>query len=211
MVQEVLRQRTKRARRQRILRAAKQAFCQHGFRLASMEEIARRAGLSVGTLYLYFKGKEELYVSLLIESMQRFADALEGIRAGDQPPAVKLRAVWDFFYAYRQQFPASYQALLRLHDPDLQEAVSAEVMADLKRRAAKNFSLAAAIVEEGMRQGVYRHRPPRQVVDLLWSLFIGMVHLMETRQHLGLQVGSLEALHRTAFQVFEEGLRLPPA
>ena len=210
MAPAVRQQRRKRARRRRILRAAKQVFSQQGFRLTSMEEIARRAGLSVGALYLYFRSKEDLYVALLIDSMQRFSNALERIRASDQAPAAKLRAMWDFFYAYRQQFPASYRILLRLHDPDLQEAVSAEVMTDLKRRAAHNFSLAAAIVAEGMQQGIYQQRSPREVVDVLWSLFIGLVHLSETRQHLGLQVGGLEALHRTAFQVLEAGLRVSP-
>ena len=206
-LQVTRRNREKSARRQRILRVARQVFSRYGFRLASMEEMARRAGLSVGTLYLYFKSKEELYVSLLTESMQRFTDALEHIRLSEQPPAAKLRAVWDFFYTYYQQFPSSYRILLRLHDPDLQAAVSAAVMTDLTRLATRIFSLAAASVEAGMQQGVYRRRPPRQVVDLLWSLFIGMVHLVETRQRLE----SLEALHRTAFEIFEERLRVPPA
>jgi hypothetical protein len=48
---------------------------------------------------------------------------------------------------------------------------------------------------------------PREVVVLLWSLFLGLVHLSETRKNLGVTISTLKDLHRKAFACFEEGVR----
>ncbi|MDL1898122.1 helix-turn-helix transcriptional regulator, partial [Anaerolineae bacterium CFX7] len=61
------RERERDARRQAILAQAKSVFAERGFLNATVEEIAERAELAVGTLYRYFQSKEEIYVSLLFE------------------------------------------------------------------------------------------------------------------------------------------------
>jgi len=58
-----------------------------------------------------------------------------------------------------------------------------------------------------MAKGIYRAHEPREVVDLLWSLFLGLVHLSETRQNLGVTISTLRDLHQKAFRWLEEGLR----
>lgn len=62
------RRRRREARPQEILDAALSVFVENGFSAARMEEIARRAGVTKGTLYLYFSSKEEIFKSLLQES-----------------------------------------------------------------------------------------------------------------------------------------------
>ena len=51
-------------KRQRILEAARKRFRYYGVRKTTMQEIARDAGVAVGTLYLYFKDKDDLLVAL---------------------------------------------------------------------------------------------------------------------------------------------------
>ncbi len=61
------------ARRQAILQAARQVFARKGFEPATLEAVAREAGLAKGTLYLYFKNKEDLYFHTavhVLESLQ---------------------------------------------------------------------------------------------------------------------------------------------
>ena len=83
------------ARRQALLVAAMDQFYERGFAAARMQDIARRAGLSKGTLYLYFDSKDDLFRALIdtfavpnleaIEAMTAsapsFADALDAIAA----------------------------------------------------------------------------------------------------------------------------------
>jgi AcrR family transcriptional regulator len=58
------------ARGDEILDAALAVFAEKGFSAAHMKEIARRAGITVGTLYIYFKSKEDIFKSLVAESME---------------------------------------------------------------------------------------------------------------------------------------------
>lgn len=80
----------KEARRGELLAAARELFLEHDGRLATVTEVAERAGVAKGTVYLYFQTKEELYVShyeelmttLLARLRAACADATRDVRAG---------------------------------------------------------------------------------------------------------------------------------
>ena len=83
-----VRQRRKQARPQELLNAALELFVEKGFAATRSEEVATRAGVSKGTLYLYFPSKEELFkavvrsnISALIAEGQRIADQFDGSSA----------------------------------------------------------------------------------------------------------------------------------
>jgi AcrR family transcriptional regulator len=66
--------REKEQRKVDILNAAREVFSSKGFNTTTMEEIALRAELSPGILYLYFENKEELYTSLSVEVLKHLSD-----------------------------------------------------------------------------------------------------------------------------------------
>ncbi|MBO3751865.1 TetR/AcrR family transcriptional regulator [Streptosporangiaceae bacterium NEAU-GS5] len=70
--------------RRRLLDAAAGIFAEHGFSGASVDEIAARAGYTIGALYTHFSGKEELFLSLLEEHVSHRLRDAERI-AGDGP------------------------------------------------------------------------------------------------------------------------------
>ena len=72
-------EREKERRKQQIVVAAKKVFSNKGFNRATMDDIAKEAELSPGTLYLYFKNKEELYSSLSIRILQYLQIRVEQI------------------------------------------------------------------------------------------------------------------------------------
>ncbi len=199
------------ARRQAILAAAKKVYADKGFLGATIEDIAAEARVSVGAIYLYFKSKEDLYVSLLDEAMELFRRALTTILRSRRRPDQKLRAAWDFFLRFQKDYPELYRVFFLFHDQRFPATIPPATLAALNRAAGRNFALAAQIVREGMEAGIYRKGNPREVVDVLWSVFLGLVHLAETRANLHLSLTSLDDLHRRAFEWFEEGLRRPPA
>jgi len=72
------------AKRERILRAAIKIFSQKGFFNSRVSEIARSAGVADGTIYLYFKNKDDLLISLFEEKMAEVvADVREQVAAGE--------------------------------------------------------------------------------------------------------------------------------
>src|SRR5262249_38734068 len=64
-------------RPQHILGAALEAFVENGFAATRLEDVARRAGVSKGTLYLYFANKEELFKAAVRENIVPFLDRAE--------------------------------------------------------------------------------------------------------------------------------------
>jgi AcrR family transcriptional regulator len=71
------------AKRRQILDGARQVFLAHGFDGASMGEIAKVAGVSKGTLYVYFDSKERLFEALTVEEKQGLAEVLFRLDADD--------------------------------------------------------------------------------------------------------------------------------
>lgn len=204
------REEEKRLRREAILTAAKRIYSRKGFLGATIEDIAAEARVSVGTIYLYYRSKEELYVSLLLESMEIFTRALTGILRSRRRPDRKLRAAWNFFLRFRKEFPESYRIFFLFHQQGFPAAIPAATLAELNRRAGRNFALAAEIVKEAIEAGIYREGSPREVVDILWGLFMGLVHLSETRENVDLRISTLAELHARAFDWLEKGLRRGP-
>ena len=100
--------REKEARRSDILEAAKTVFFEHGFQAATMEQIAREAELSKGTLYLYFSSKEELYVTVFMEGLdelnRRLRRAVEQGKGSEDRLRSLGRAYLDFYCEQKNYF-----------------------------------------------------------------------------------------------------------
>src|SRR5512134_1462215 len=81
--------------RKRILAAASDVFAERGFEKASVREVAARAGISVGGIYLYFHTKEELYTGLMRSQMEEFLGRVEKLRA--EPPLTAIKKLIDLY------------------------------------------------------------------------------------------------------------------
>jgi AcrR family transcriptional regulator len=87
-------------KRQRIIDAARKRFRHYGVKKTTMQEIAHDAGVAVGTLYHYFKDKDDLLVACTEEYVARHREQAEAILASDAPAGEKLRRyVLDRFRA----------------------------------------------------------------------------------------------------------------
>jgi AcrR family transcriptional regulator len=79
------------ARREAILAAALDEFSARGFAAARLDDVAKRAGVAKGTIYLHFRDKEALFQEIVRSLMGPFVGTLEGVFAADIP----LRAIAD--------------------------------------------------------------------------------------------------------------------
>jgi TetR/AcrR family fatty acid metabolism transcriptional regulator len=110
----------KRDKRERILAAAERIFARHGFFAAKVSDVAKEAGVADGTIYLYFKNKDDLLISLFERRMQQVNDA--------------LRAAVDKVKTPREQLRAFVKEYLQLvHD----EPTAAEVLTIELRQSSK--------------------------------------------------------------------------
>jgi AcrR family transcriptional regulator len=79
-------------KRMRIADAATGLFLQHGYRKTSVDEIAKRAGVAKGTVYLYFKTKADVLVHAVAVEKRRYLQAMQAILDNDCAPRERLRA-----------------------------------------------------------------------------------------------------------------------
>jgi AcrR family transcriptional regulator len=82
--------RRKEARPDEILAAALEGFAERGFAATRLEDVAARAGISKGTLYLYFKGKEELFKAVVREALLPNLARIEAMVATFEGPSAQL-------------------------------------------------------------------------------------------------------------------------
>jgi AcrR family transcriptional regulator len=86
------------ARRRAILDAALAVFAEHGYEAARLDEVAARAGVAKGTLYLYFKDKEALFESLIRNAVDPIVERLQAVStAPDLPFAQVLDILFGVF------------------------------------------------------------------------------------------------------------------
>lgn len=83
-------------RRQAILDAALSVFAEHGFEAAKLDDVARRAGVAKGTLYLHFAHKEALFEELVRSAVTPLIEQVSAVAAD---PSVPPLAVLDAFFA----------------------------------------------------------------------------------------------------------------
>lgn len=100
------------ARREAILAAAFDEFSARGFAATRIDDVARRAGVAKGTIYLYFRDKEALFQELVRAMLVPLVAALEAPPPADVPIRVLLEAFIDLFV--REVYGTKRRAVLRL-------------------------------------------------------------------------------------------------
>jgi AcrR family transcriptional regulator len=199
---EGLRARAKRAKRARIERAARTLFARKGYDGATAREIASRAGVGLGTLFLYARGKRELLWLVFEEEARRlFA---EGVAAAASQAGLvdALMALFGRFFEFYARAPALSAALLREF---FLRPYEAERLGALTREYAAHV---AELVAAAAARGELRSDVP---VDVAASaLFAHYAHWVQA--WLGARLVSREQAERglrEALRLQIEGLRPP--
>jgi TetR/AcrR family transcriptional regulator, fatty acid metabolism regulator protein len=165
------------AKRQQILDAATRVFASRGYHGARVSDIAREAGIAYGLVYHYFRNKEEILDTIFAERWGAFLEVVEGIAAGPQPAAEKLRQFAAIVLFANRRRPDWVKVLVfeiqrtsRFSEPEQIEAVG------------RLFRSVARIVRLGQEAGELRQDLDANLVCLA---FIGALETMITSQVLG--------------------------
>ncbi len=106
------REREKLRRRKDILDAAEKIFFLKGFNAATMDDVAEKAELSKGTLYLYFKSKEELYYGLTERALNQLLEMFKSAVKKEKTGLAKTRAIGEAYYQYSQQYSEYFNTIV---------------------------------------------------------------------------------------------------
>jgi AcrR family transcriptional regulator len=200
-------EREKERRRQQIIIAAKRVFSDKGFNKATMEDIAKEAELSPGTLYLYFKNKEELYASLSLRILQYLHIRVSHVnKERDLDPVKKLDALMEAMYDVYDFDPLIIINMFHLQSSETLKNLSDELLQEIKDLSRKSIGAIATIFEEGIRAGVFTERHPHALADIFWSLFSGVVLWEASKKIVDERKDYLRETLKTAFDVFRCGI-----
>ena len=174
------RQRRKEARPHELLEAALALFVEKGFAATRAEEVAQRAGVSKGTLYLYYPSKEELLKAVIAHYLSsRIAATAQEVRQIQGPMAPVLREMLVAWWQQTYAGPGSGTFKLIISEvrnfPEIGEFYVREVV-------EPGHALVRTILQRGMASGEFR------AVDLesaVHSLLLPMIMLCTHKHALG--------------------------
>ncbi len=200
-------QREKEQRKLEIINAARKVFSNKGFNSATMEEIASEAELSPGTLYLYFKNKEELHTSLSIEILKHLADEIQKVVAQDITVEEKIERFRDVFidvYDYDSNILIN---LFHLQSGETLKNLSEEVLKQIKEHSASAHGAIIDVVKQGIDEGTLIDEHPVALADVLWASYAGIVLWVDSKRLLNDQKDFVKPTLKTAFKIISTGLK----
>lgn len=172
MANRTLQDKARRARndlyREHILDAAEQVFAERGFESAKLQDISGLAGVSMGTIYAIFPGKEELFRAILDERGQQL---LQVARAGAQShtdPRIALERLIDAYIDYFIAHPNFLRMHLRLGTswvlgPAIGSAGQVQLWSEI-------HTLQADLMRRGIKAGVFVDEDPAFLAKIFSAL-----------------------------------------
>ncbi len=169
--------------RETIAMAAEGLFMRGGIEAATMNDIAKAAGYSKATLYVYFADKEEIVSFLVLKSMKtlysRLSEAVEGQAAAKE----KYRRICRALVNYQEQYPLYFSLALGEINLDLEkenylplEKETYEVGEQINRRLEE-------FIQEGIKAGeIQPDIPVLQTVFLFWAALSGLIQMAVNKE-----------------------------
>ena len=196
--------RRKQARPAEILDAALKVFAQKGFAAARMDDIAKEAGVTKGTIYLYFENKEAVFKSLVREAVgTTLASVTADVRAYQGSASLLLRMILT---RITQLLVDSNKFVLpkivigeSSNFPWLAEFYRFEII-------EKGLQLLMSLIERGIAQGEFRRLPTQHVARLCVAPVLLSAVWRATFAHLDAEPYDYKGLIDTHLDVLFRGL-----
>jgi AcrR family transcriptional regulator len=202
------RKREKDQRRSAILNAARKLFFEKGFRYVTVENIARKAELSKGSIYLYFSSKEEIYTQILLNDIDKFNKKSSLIfQNGKSATELVMDFAFiyvDFFFNDRELFRIMMTFMLHTEDMNLAETVNQHII-EVTNNTVK-------IIETILQQGIEKGEFPSDINlrlsrNAMWGLLNGIISLHLFTGKEAHKEERIRSAVKASLDIFINGLR----
>ena len=188
-------------KRELILRAATRVFARNGYFNSKVADIARAADVADGTVYLYFKSKDEILMAAISNAFDAFLDLAQAELAATDEPREQLRRLALLHLTSL----GSDRNLATVFQTELRQ--SARFLAQFSQHELKRyFDLIRAVVRSGQRQGRFRPELPEKIVA---NCFFGALDEMVTSWLLSEHEYSMAGAADAVVEVLLGGLEVP--
>ncbi len=191
-------------KRERIVAAAAELFERHGYRLASISEVARRAGIAKGTVYLYFPSKGDLLLAVMMRESTSLYERMEPILGPEQDPKERLRRLLQQAALLQDAMPVFKR--IKRGDPDLIAALDELDQAVLMPMMMLFGGIMGWLIREAAG-GELGDDELRERTHVLIALFQSMPTITDTRLRGPVP---LEVFSSNLADVLIDGITAPP-
>jgi AcrR family transcriptional regulator len=165
-------------RRNKILLAAANYFAAVHFHEADIEQIAREAGVGKGTIYRYFKNKDDLYVQAIEHQLELAMQYIHQQAAQSKTLVEYMETIITSAVNYFVDNPVAFNMVL------LSNTVRVETVADVVNRIrTKYFQTFDERFWEGVHQGVFKPLNSRMAMRILDASILHLVYDLRRHQH----------------------------
>jgi TetR/AcrR family fatty acid metabolism transcriptional regulator len=183
---------------QQIIEAAIRVFARSGYYNSRVSDIAREAGIASGTIYLYFKTKDEILVTLFREKMAAFVGQLRAAIAREPDAEAKIRRLVALHFEVLERNPALAEVVqveLRQGHKFFRGASAHEV--------SQYFALIGSVLQEGIAAGRFRSDLPVKVAT---KVLFGAMDQVATSWVLGKRAYRLGDTAEAVATIFLKGV-----
>ncbi len=170
-------------RHKEVLEAARRIFARLGYAAANVEEIAKEAGMAKGTVYLYFKSKEEVFIAVLASDIESLTNqTIEGMSAA-KTFEERLTVFLNLRLAYLQH----NQDFLRIYVAEFDGCGSrSPLISEIVDRVYwRGIDFMRQCLEQAIAQGELRTVPAEPAAVAIYDIAKGFVHRhLRGRAHL---------------------------
>lgn len=170
----------KQMRKQHILDSAEKVMGERGIHKLSIAAVAKEASLAQGTLYLYFKSKEDMLAHITLKARRSLLNCFYESIQGKENPLEEYRAILLANYTFYQQNRLHYD-LVSFYEGS-KELVETPQMA----QASQNINaLVISILDRAKNQGLVKSSiNATQVALISWGACVGLVQLIDVKTEL---------------------------
>ena len=196
-------------RRSAILKAARKLFFDRGFKSVTVDNIAAKAEVSKGSVYLYFKSKEEIYTQILInDNIAAFEDSKNKFSAKEAPAAELLLGFADNYINYFLDETELFRILMTfmLHANDM--LLTDEQNSQLIQTTHANIGIVSEILQKGVDSGEFSPAINiLQAKNAIWGLLNGIISLFIFMGNPAKRAEKIHSTVRDSLSIFIKGLK----
>lgn len=201
--------RERKRRRSQIVDAAEKVIFSHGLEQATMEEIAETAELSKGTLYLYFKNKQELYLAICERGSNLLNGRLAKAFAADRSGLEIIRELGAVYLRFVRDNPEYFTSFMHYETlMNLEELEESEMVETCENNVREAMTFIVRALQIGMQDGtIDDSADPRELAVLIWACTKGLVQMTHMKEQ-GHHFKMMDEMELDPDSIFENYLNL---
>ena len=205
------REREKEQRKNDIVDAAEQVFFRMGHEHATMDDVADEAELSKGTLYLYFKNKEDLYLAIHLRGHKILHELFKKAVESKQNGLQKAEAIGRAYVAFYKNYPDYFNALIYYESRAIDFGDADSVATQCLQEGQLTLELLIEAIQSGKADGSIRKDiDAHKTAISLWGQTTGIVQIASLKEDIVLQPHfslSAEDVIEYSFKLIAEALK----